>query len=124
MLSTDIMKESIDISQYQKTGKCRSIYDAVVKEKYTNATVIYPLIRRKKLSRWESIVDFIVQPGVLAAADSLNDMSSYYLVELQHKRVLANVTKEFIESQDLNCIFNGRKRVIGSNLYIKAPYTL
>lgn len=123
-LSTVILKENIDISQYRKTGKCRSKYDAVVKEKYSNATVIHPLIRRKKLSRWENIIDFIVQPGVLAAADSLNDLSAYYLVEIQNKQLLVNVTKEFIESQELNCKFTGRKRVIGNNLYIKAPYTL
>ncbi|MEH7225160.1 helix-turn-helix transcriptional regulator [Bacillus sp. JJ1566] len=123
-LSTEIIKEKIDISQYEKTGKARSKYDAVVREKYPHATAIRPLVRRKKLNRWESIIDFIVQPGVLAAADSFNDMTSYYLVELQHKRMLVNVTKEFIESQDLNGEFNGKKRVIGDNLFIKAPYTL
>lgn len=123
-LSTTILKEKIDISQYKKTGKCRSKYDAVVKEKYSNATIIHPLIRRKKLSRWESIIDFIVQPGVFAAADSLNDLSAYYLVVMQNKQLLVNVTKEFIESQELNCKFTGRKRVIGSNLYMKTTYTL
>lgn len=45
------------------------------------AKAIYPLVRKKKLSKAESIIDFIVQPGVLQAADSLNDMSAYYLVK-------------------------------------------
>lgn len=124
ILSTDIIKEEIDISKYAKTGKARSKYDAVVKEKYPNASAIQPLVRRKKLNRWESIIDFIVQPGVLAAADSFDDMSAYYLVELQHKRMLVNVTKEFIESQGLNCEFKGKKRVIGNNLFVKTPYSL
>jgi transcriptional regulator with XRE-family HTH domain len=119
-----ILKEEIDISRYEKTGKARSKYDAVVIEKYTNADAIQPLIKRKKLSRWEFIIDFIVQPGVLEAADSLNDMSAYYLVELPNKQWFVKVSKDFIESRELSSRFNGRKRVIGNHVCIKAPYTL
>ncbi|WP_434797735.1 hypothetical protein [Terrisporobacter vanillatitrophus] len=41
----------------------------------------YPLVRGKKLNKMESVVDFIVQPGVLQVVDSLNNMDGYYLVE-------------------------------------------
>lgn len=123
LLSSAILKEEIDISQYQKDGKCRSKYDAAVKAKYPNAKEIYALVRRKKLNRWESIIDFIVQPGVLAMGDALNDMSAYYLVLLENKQMFVNVTKEHIESRELNCNFSKKKRVIGNNLYVKL-YTL
>ncbi len=123
-LSGEVMKESIDISQYEKSGKCRSKYDAVVKSKFPNATVIYPLIRRKKLSALENLVDFIAQPGVLQVADSLNDLSAYYLVELENRQLLVNVTNDFIESRELGCKFVEHKQVIGNNLFIKATYTL
>ena len=123
-LSNTIIKESINISEYEKTGKCRSKYDAVVKVKYPKATVIYPLIRRKKLSFSESIVDFIVMPGTLDLADSISNISSYYLVELENKQILVNVTKEFIESSELNYRFTEKKCVIGKNIFIKASYIL
>lgn len=119
-----VIKEAINIDNYEKTGKCRSKYEAVVRAKYPQATIIYSLIRRKKLSLIENIVDFIVQPGVLQVADSLNNMSAYFLVELEQKQLLVNVTKEFIESRELNRKFTEKKRVIGNNLFIKSSYTL
>lgn len=121
-LLNTVIKEAINLDDYEKTGKCRSKYDAAVRSKYPQATVIYPLIRHKKLSLVENIVDFIVQPGVLQVADSLNNMSAYYLVELEQKQLLVNVTKEFIESRELNCKFMEKKRVIGGNVFRKAGY--
>lgn len=124
VISTAVIKESIDINQYKKDGRFRSKYDAAVRAKYPDADVIFPLIRRKKLSFFENIIDFIVQPGVLQIADDFNDTSSYYLVEMKHKQLLVNVTKEFIESRELNCHFTERKRTIGNNIFIKCSYTI
>lgn len=123
-LLNSVIKENINIDDYQKTGKSRSRYDAVVRAKYAQAGNIYPLIRHKKLSLIENIIDFIVQPGVLQVADSLNNMSSYYLVELEQKQLLVNVTKEFIESRELNCKFTDKKMVIGNNVFKKVSYTI
>lgn len=82
------------------------------------------MIRHKKLSKIEWIIDFIVQPGVLNVADSLNDQSAYYLVETEMEQLLVHVTKDFIESTGLANKFTKRKKVIGSNIFIKATYTL
>jgi transcriptional regulator with XRE-family HTH domain len=123
-LLSSVVKETINIKDYEKTGKCRSKYDAAVRAKYPKATIIYPLIRFKKMSFIENIIDFIVQPGVLQVADSLNNMSAYYLVELEQNQLLVNVTKEFIESRELNCKFTEKKMVIGNNVFKKSPYTI
>lgn len=119
-----VIKEDINIDDYKKTGKCRSRYDAVIKAKYPKARIIYPLIRRKKLSFIENIIDFIVQPGVFEVADSLNNISAYYLVEFEQKQLLVNVTKEFIESRELNCKFLKKKITIGNNVFKKISYTI
>lgn len=95
-LSENVIKEEIDISQYEKSGKCRSKFDAVAKAKFPNANVIFALIRRKKLNVLENIADFVVQPGVLQMIDSLNECSAYYLVELDNRQLLINVKKEFM----------------------------
>ncbi|MBS4209544.1 helix-turn-helix transcriptional regulator [Bacillus sp. FJAT-50079] len=123
-ITTMVIKEDIDIEDYQKSGKCRSKYDAVAKEKFPHAKVIYPLIRRKKLNLAQDIVDFVTQPGVLQVADSFNDMSSYYLVEMNNKQLLVRITKTFIEGRELNFKFDGKKCIIDSNLFKKAAYTI
>lgn len=114
-----VIKEEIDLKQYERTGSRGSKYAAVVKDKYPMAKSIYWLIRKKKLSKVEAIIDFIVQPGVLRAADSLSDMSAYYLVETDKKQFLVNVTKTYIEGKELNIKFSGRKCVIEKNIFIK-----
>lgn len=123
VLSVAVMKENIDINQYEKSGKCRSKYDAAVKAKYPDADVIFALQRKKKLSFIESVVDLVTLTGVLEIADSLNDTSAWYLVEMKHKQLLVNVTKEFMESRELNCHFTEKKRVIGNNIFRKI-YTI
>lgn len=119
-----VLKEEIELKQYEKTGKSRSKYDMVVKEKYPNATTIYPLLRQKKLSKVEAIIDFLTEPGVLNMVDSLNDMSAYYLVEQSGQQILVNVTKTYIEGRVLKQKFKGKKAVIGNNKFIKMNYTI
>lgn len=84
------------------------------------AKAIYLLVRKKRMNKAEAIIDFIVQPGVLLAADSLSDMSAYYLVETDTKQLLVRVTKTFIEGKELNVKFTGKKCVIENNVFIKA----
>lgn len=119
-----ILREEININDYKKEGACRSKYDAVVKHKYQAAKRIYPLIRNKKLNRVESILDFVIQPGVFHVADSLSDMTTYYLVEMEHHSLLVHVTKTYIESEELITPFEGKKCVIGHNVFQKMNYML
>ena len=124
-ISTVVIKEEIDIEAYQKSGKCRSKYDAAVKEKYPNANVIYPLIRKKKLNFKQQIIDFMsIQPGILQIADYCNDMTSYYLVEMNNKQLLVQVTKTYIEGRELKFKFDGKKCIIDDNLFKKTTYTI
>lgn len=117
-----IIKESINLEDYPKEGKFKSKYDAVVKAKYPDAHSIMPLVRKKKLSTVEKALDFLIQPGVYHVADSINDMSAYYLVEKGSKQYLVNVTKDFIESRELARHFTGRGQTIGNNYFTKALY--
>ena len=122
--SAQVIKEPIDIAQYTKSGKARDRFDAAVRAKYPHAEVIHPLTRRRKLTKWESIIDFIVQPGAVNAADSLRDRSGYYVVDMGDRHLLVNVTKDFVESRELAAKFEERKQAIGDNIFVKAPYTL
>ena len=119
-----VVREVINLEEYKKIENCRSKFDAVVKDQYPKAEIIYPLIRKKKLSLIENVIDFIVQPGVLNVADSLNNSSSYYFVKLENKQLLVNVTKEFIESREVNCQFAEKKQIVGNQIFMKSSYTL
>ena len=123
-LSDVALKEQIDLSDYIKTGKCRSKEDACVLEKYHNAIQIYPLVRSKKLSVIEWIADFEVGAGVFNVVDSLQDMTSYYLVQLEQGQLLVNVTKEFMISTQMQKQIDDKKFVIGRNQFKKMPYVL
>lgn len=119
VVSNSTIRESIDFSKYKRTKKCRSKYTAVVKEKYPKADAIYSLVRRKKLSKFEWILDIIIAPGVFDVVHSLEDVSAYYLVEVDNKQLLVNVTKEFIESRELVNKFIAKKKVINNYCFTK-----
>lgn len=114
------IKEPIVLDDYEKTGKCRSKQDAVVLAEYPNATNIYALIRRKKLSKIQEFFDILIGSGTLQIADYIEDHSAYYLVENNDKQYLVNVTKEFISSVELAKKITEKKFVIGKNKFIKA----
>lgn len=123
-LTNNEIKEDIDITKYKKTKKDHSIFDVIVKERYPDAKVITPLIKRKLLNRMETMIDFIVHPGFLQLSDALNDRSAYYLVEFDQRQLLVNITKEFMLSKELNSQFIGKKKVINQQLFIKMSYIL
>lgn len=118
-LTSSIIRESIDLSQYKGKEKRLSKYNAVVKEKYPKADAIYPLIRYKKLSKLEWILDLIISPGIFDVVHSVEDMSANYLVEVNNKQLLVKVTKEFMESVELTNKFIGKKKVINNYQFSK-----
>lgn len=123
-LSFKETKEPIDLSSFEKTGKCRSREDAACLSRFKDADAIYPLLRSKKLSKKERILDFIIFPGILNVADGINDTSSYYLVEAGNKRLLVNVTKDFIITRELSSNIDTKKFEIGTYKFTKATYRL
>lgn len=118
-----VMREKINITDYSKDG-FRGIYDAIAKKHFPEPYIICPLIRRKKMNKLESVVDFIIQPGVVNMIDSLEDLSAYYLIERNNVQLLVNVTKEYIETREINVKCSGEKFVIDNNQFIKANYKI
>lgn len=123
-LSFSETKEPIDLSSFEKTGKCRSREDAACLARFRDADAIIPLIRRKKMSKKEALLDFLVFPGALDVADSLNDTSSYYLVESGNKQFLVNITKDFIITSELAVRVDPKRFEIGTNKFKGFTYRL
>lgn len=123
-LSFNETKEAIDLDSFEVTGKCRDKKDAACFSKFSNADAIYPLIRRKKMSKLEWAADLIVGPGIMQGADYLNDASAYYLVETGSKQLLVNVSTDFLTTRELANKVDPKKFEFGKYTFTKAPYQL
>ena len=117
-------REPIELESYEKTGKCRDKKDAAVYWKYRDAKAIYPLIRSKKLSVKENLLDIVTSRGVSQLADYANNSDGYYLVIKDNKQILVRVSKDFISSSELADRVDPGKFIIGNNVFKKATYQL
>ena len=123
-ISFNETKEPIDLDSFEKTGKCRDKKDAACYNKYKDADTIYPLIRTRKKSTKEALLDFIVQPGVVQLVDYMNDSDGYYLVEKGSKQFLVRVSHDFITTSELAVKVDPKRFVIGNNVFKKTIYKL
>ena len=123
-LSFNETKEAIDLNAFEVKGKCRDQKDAACYSKFSDADAIYPLLRRKKMSKVEWLTDFIAGPGIIQGADYLNDSSAYYLVESGSKQFLVNVSADFITSRELANKIDPTKFDLGNYTFRKAAYQL
>ena len=125
-LSFQSVKEAINLESYEKSGKCRSKEDAAALAMLPDAAQIYPLVRKKKLSVLEKVMEWTVMPafGLFEAVDQLNDRCSYYLAETDGRQLFVTVSQDFIEYSELTQHISGKKFEIGSNTFTKIGYTL
>ena len=98
--------------------------DAVCYFKFREAESIYPLVRRKRMSKAEWITDLIAGLGIIQEADYLRDPSAYYLVETGEKQLVVNVSADFIKSRELANKVDPKKFDFGNYTFRKAPYQL
>ncbi|MBQ8949646.1 MAG: helix-turn-helix domain-containing protein [Eubacterium sp.] len=117
-------KEPIDLESFEKTGKARDKKDAAVLAKFPNADAVYPLIRQKKMSKKEDLLDFIVLPGVVQMLDYMNNSDGYYLVEQGGRQYLVRVSKDFITTTELAQHVDTKKFTIDNNVFKRAVYQL
>ena len=119
-----VIKEYINLDDFEKSGRCRCKQDAVVLNNFNDANFIYPLMRKKKLTPIENVLDFITQPGIFDLAYQLKDRNEYYLIEKENQQYFVSVSKEFIETRQLSNRVNPKKFSIGDIEYKKSPYEL
>lgn len=123
-LSFNETREAVDLDSFEVIGNCRDKKDAACYARFNEADAIYPLIRRKKMSKAEWLTDLIVGPGIIQGADYLSDSSSYYLVESGSKQLLVNISADFISSKELANKVDPKKFDFGNYTFKKATYQL
>jgi transcriptional regulator with XRE-family HTH domain len=123
-LSFNETKEAIDLDSFEVSGKCRDKRDAACYSRFSGADAIYPLIRRKKMSKAEWVTDLIAGPGIIQGADYLSDNSTYYLIESGGRQLLVSVSSDFITSRELANKVDPKKFDFGNHTFKKATYRL
>jgi transcriptional regulator with XRE-family HTH domain len=123
-LSFNETKEAIDIDSFEVSGKCRDKKDAACYSRFSGADAIYPLIRKKRMTKAEWLADFIAGPGIIQGADYLTDSSAYYLVETGGRQLLVQVSADFIITRELANKADPGKFDFGNNTFRKAAYRL
>lgn len=125
-VSLNELKEPINLDDYKKTGKCRNKKDAVVLDKFSDASDITPLIREKILSKVERILEWTIMPafGIFKFADQINHLDEWYLVDRDEQQYLVCVSKEFIVSTRIAKRISGKTFVIGKNKFTRVKYKL
>ena len=115
------LREPICLDDYEKKGKARSKQDAAVLAKFPQAQQIYALVRKKKNSKFEHLLDWTVMPsfGIFEAVDQINNNAPFYLVETDKKQYLVSVSNEFIDTTELARHITEKKFVIGTNKFSK-----
>ena len=123
-LSFNETKEAIDIDTFEVSAPCRDKKDAACYSRFKGADAIYPLIRRKRMSKAEWIADFFAGPGIIQGADYLNNVSAYYLVESAGKQLLVTISADFLTSRELAKKVDPKKFDFGKYTFRKGTYQL
>lgn len=124
-LSMTELREPIRLEDHKAAGKARSRQNAAVLDKFPQAVQIYALVRKKKLSRFEHLLEWAVMPsfGGFEANDQINGGGAYYLVETDKKQYLVCISKEFIDTTELARHISEKRFVIADSRFSRL-YTL
>lgn len=110
------MKRSIDKNKYKSKI---SSYEESLKEYYSSPWEVYTLIREKKLNKLEATFDFIIGAGTVGLADSLGDMSPYYLVIKDDLKMLINIKDWELTIYELPSDINVKKFTFLNNKFTR-----
>ena len=90
-----------------------------LKEYFDYPCEIYILSRTKKLNFIENILDIFTIPeiGPVSTADSLGDLSPYYLVIKNNIKLLVNIKKYVLEVYELPSNTNEKRFIFKNNKF-------
>lgn len=108
------MRKVLDKDKYKNKI---SSYPNILKEYYAGPYEIYNLVRRKKMTKLEWILDFFAW-GIHDDIDGLSDLSPYYLVKKDNLKFLVNIKNWVLEVVELPSNTNEKKFSCGGNKFI------
>lgn len=108
------MRKVLDKDKYKNKI---SSYSSILKEYYAEPYEVYNLVRRKKMTKLEWILDLFTW-GVHDDIDGISDLSPYYLVKKGNLKFLVNIKNWILEVIELPSNTNDKKFSYGNNKFI------
>lgn len=107
------MKVELDKDKY---GNKLTSYEFILREYFSDCE-IYNLVRSKKMSKVEAVIDFFVF-GFSDDVDSLRDLSPYYLIKKEGHKFLVNIKDWTMKISELPLEISDKKFVFGNNKFV------
>lgn len=108
------MRKVLDKDKYKNKI---SSYAMILKEYYAEPYEIYNLVRSKKMTKLEWILDLFTW-GVHNDIDGISDLSPYYLIKKDNLKFLVNIKDWVLEVIELPSNTNDKKFSYGNNKFI------
>ena len=108
------MRKVLDRDQYKNKI---SSYSMILKEYYDEPYEVYNLVRRKKMTKLEWVLDFFTW-GVHDNIDGISNLSPYYLVKKDNLKLLVNIKDWVLEITELPSSTSDKKFSYGGNQFI------
>lgn len=108
------MRKVLDRDKYKNKI---SSYSMILKEYYAEPYEVYNLVRRKKMTELEWILDLFTW-GIHDDIDGISNLSPYYLVKKDSLKLLVNIKDWVLEVIELPSNINDKKFSYGNNKFI------
>lgn len=108
-----VMRINLDKSKYKNKI---SSYSEILTEYFPEPYVIYNLVRKKKMTKLEAVLDFATS-GIHDDLDSIGDLSPYYLIIKDNLKLLVNIKNWVLEVSELPFDTNTKKFILGQNKF-------
>lgn len=110
------MRIELDKDKYNNKLK---MYLEVLRDYYPEPYEVYVLTRTKRLNFIELVLDTFIAPeiGPVSTADSLGNLSPYYLVKKDGLKLLVNIKDYVLEVVELPSNTNDKRFVYGKNRF-------
>lgn len=108
------LRKALDKDKYKNKI---SSYPSILKEYFSEPYEVYNLVRRKKMTKLEWILDFFAW-GIHDDIDGISDLSPYYLVKKDNLKLLVNIKDWVLEVIELPSNTNDKKFSYDNNKFI------
>ncbi|MFT4295697.1 MAG: helix-turn-helix transcriptional regulator [Micropruina sp.] len=116
------MRQPINLDDYRPKSRSRAL---AVQALYPKAAAIHELLRTRRRTPLEWVMEFLVDVDFVRAIDSVDKYAAHFLVDLGDRQLIATVKRDCIESEELTEPWDGRGTLlIGTDKFWRSDRTL
>ena len=121
ILGEIILEEKYSLDGIKKEGKARCKEEQYIVNKFSKATNIYALLRKKKWSWKKDLIWFLIEPAYSPELDDVieNGINVFCLVEEKDKQYIVIMHKGTMKVFQLKTLFKDKKIVVNGYIYTK-----